>query len=246
MKFNYLSAEQLLEGHIMRPGPDTIDVCIAQWDALSFSPRELSVLPDAEQERGRALRQETDRLAFFAGKILLRSALSSYLNCAPEILSFKTGSHGKPYLFSPSGTISGFRPDIHFNLSHSGSYIAIAFSSAAPIGIDIEKVRKNLRAESLVRRFFHPDEYAQFQNMPEDARQEFIFRRWTVREAFLKGLGDGLSISPGSFLVSGLDNGFCIKKSQKDYSSWHISPIPAPDGYYCSIAYQLDFQMPPV
>ena len=117
MNFNYLSAEQLLEGHIMRPGPDTIDVCIAQWDALSFSPRELSVLPDAEQERGRALRQETDRLAFFAGKTLLRRALSSYLNCAPEILSFKTGSHGKPYLFSPSGTISGFRPDIHFNLS---------------------------------------------------------------------------------------------------------------------------------
>ena len=207
MKFNYLSAEQLLEGHIMRPGPDTIDVCIAQWDALSFSPRELSVLPDAEQERGRALRQETDRLAFFAGKILLRRALSSYLNCAPEILSFKTGSHGKPYLFSPSGTISGFRPDIHFNLSHSGSYIAIAFSSAAPIGIDIEKVRKNLRAESLVRRFFHPDELNNMHNFK-------ICRKMPVRNLYF---ADGPS---GKLSLKGLATGFPSPLDLFLYPGW--------------------------
>lgn len=238
MEFHYLSAKQLLENRIMRPGADAIDVCIFSWDAFSFSPQELAILPQAELDRGYALRREPDRHAFFAGKILLRRALSSYLGCPPEILSFKTGPHGKPYLSS--------LPDMYFNLSHSGNYIAVAFSSAAPIGIDIEKVRKNFRAESLVRRFFHPDEYREFQRRPEDARQEFVFRRWTVREAFLKGLGDGLSISPDSFYVSETDSGFCIKKSQEDYSTWHISPVSAPDGYYCSIAYRPDLQMPPV
>lgn len=247
MKLNYLSAGQLLSNEIVCPCTDIIDICITPRNTLSFSPQELAVLSQIELDRGRSLGREQDRHAFWAGRILLRQALSSYLNYPAEKLSFRTGPHGKPYLSSPAGTISdSFRPGMYFNLSHSGDYIAMAFSSAAPVGIDIEKVRHNFRAESLVRRFFHPDEFLEYEKLPKYARQEFVFRRWTVREAFLKGLGDGLSISPCSFFVSELDSEFCIKNSQKDYSSWHISPVSAPDGYYCSIAYQPALQMPPV
>lgn len=247
MKFNYLSPEQLLANKIIPPDADVIDVCIAPCRALSCSPQELASLSQDELDRGYSLRMDSKRHAYFSSRILLRQALSAYLNYPAEKLSFKIGSHGKPYLGSPARSDSGsFRPAMYFNLSHSGDYIAIAFSSAAPIGIDIEKSREHFRGESLVRRFFHPDEFTEYKNLPKCDQQEFVFRRWTIREAFLKGLGDGLSISPDSFFVSVLDSGFCIKKGQKDYSSWHISSLFAPDSYYCSIAYQPALQMPPV
>lgn len=247
MKFNYLSPEQLLASKIVFPDADVIDVCISPCRALSCSLQELTLLSQDELDRGHSLRMDSKKHTYFSSRILLRRALSAYLNYPAEKLSFKTGPHGKPYLSSPAGSDSGsFRPAMYFNLSHSGDYIAIAFSSAAPVGIDIEKAREHFRGESLVRRFFHPDEFIEYKNLPKCDQQKFVFRRWTVREAFLKGLGDGLSISPDSFFVSALDSGFFIKKSQKDYSSWHISSVSAPDGYYCSIAYQPALQMPPV
>ena len=60
-----------------------------------------------------------------------------------------------------------------------------------PPECDIERTRKNIHAETLVRRFFHPDEYSEFLKLNDDDKQAFLFRRWTVREAFLKGLGKG-------------------------------------------------------
>ncbi len=78
-----------------------------------------------------------------------------------------------------------------------------------------------------------------FPKIHETGQKDFVFRRWTVREAFLKGIGSGLTISPDSFYIQELPSMFCIKKSQKDYSSWRIEPVPVPDSYYCSIAYQI-------
>ncbi len=172
-------------------------------------------------------------------RALLRMILSSYLSCPEDTISFGTGEHGKPYLKNDAFPIE-------FNLSHSGDYAAFAFSSAGPVGIDIEKVRPDLRMESLVRRFFHPDEYAVFSRLDTDSQREFLFQRWTAREAFLKGLGAGLTLNPRSFCVTktGSTDSFTpdtdlfrITKSQKDYSFWQIASVPAPYDYFCSVAF---------
>lgn len=168
-----------------------------------------------------------------SSQTLLRRILSLYLDCSADSISFGTGEHGKPYLLNKDTF------PIHFNLSHSGDYAAFAFSSSGPVGIDIEKVRPKLRMEPLVRRFFHPEEYTVFSGLDEKAQREFLFRKWTVREAFLKGLGTGLTLDPRSFCVT--DNGsfdlYCITKSQEDYSSWQIASVPAPADYFCSVAF---------
>lgn len=171
---------------------------------------------------------------------LLRRILSLYLDCPAESISFGAGEHGKPYLLDWKMGMSGKNsPPIQFNLSHSGDYAAFAFSSSGPVGIDIEKIRPNLRMEPLVRRFFHPDEYALFSGLDEHRQREYLFRKWTVREAFLKGIGTGLTLDPRSFCVtdSGTPGFYRITKSQKDYSSWQIASVPAPADYFCSVAF---------
>ena len=241
MKLSYLSLNDLTKKHILPPAKDTIDICIFSIKDFSSLMGSIDILSPKEQKRLSSLRLEKAKTLFAASRILLRKILSLYLNYPAEKLLFKAGEHGKPYLFSDNNNF----PTIHFNLSHSGDFIALAFSLASPVGIDIELSRTNIRAETLIRRFFHPDEYMEFLELDEASQKDFLFRRWTVREAFLKGIGCGFSMSPDSFYVQELPSEFSIKKSQEDYSSWHISPIPVPDGYYCNIAYQ-DVCQPPV
>lgn len=235
MLLKYLSSEHLFEHTLSLPGKETIDVCIFSIDNFSLLADHMTILSAKEKKKASSLKQEQDRLRFTAGRILLRRFLGLYLDHPSDELLFKTGEHGKPYLCTDQHDF----PQVYFNLSHSGNFVVLAFSTASPVGIDIERTRTNIHAETLVRRFFHPDEYTEFLKLDEADMQTFLFRRWTVREAFLKGLGKGLSISPDSFYVQEYPYMFCIKKSQKDYSSWHIISVPVPKDYYCSIAYQV-------
>ncbi len=234
MKLNYLSLNLLSQKTLPFPDLDTIDICIFSIENFTDLSDGMKILPVQEQKKGASFHQENDRLRYLASRILLRSILSRYLTHPANELDFQTGPHGKPFLCSDRDHL----PEIHFNLSHSGKYAALAFSSASPVGIDIEAMRDTIRAEALVRRFFHADEYAEFLELDEKEQQEFVLRRWTVREAFLKGIGSGLSLDPASFYVRERSPVFCIEKSQKDYSSWRIEPIPVPGAYLCSIAYQ--------
>lgn len=248
MKLNYLSPELLTRKKIPLPAGDSIDICIFSIKNHSLLTDNMEILSAQEQQKASSLRQEKDRIRFITSRLLLRRFLSLYLNYPAKKLIFEINKHGKPYLAFAGNDC----PGIHFNLSHSGEFIALAFSVVSPVGIDIETARENIHMETLVRRFFHPDEYSEFLKLDKTAQKDFMFRRWTVREAFLKGIGTGFSTSPDSFYVqefpSALRNSadrqaapsvFRIKKSQEDYSSWRIESIPAPDGYYSSIAYQI-------
>ena len=85
--------------------------------------------------------------------------------------------HGKPYLNG--------HPDIFFNLSHSGQYAAIVYGDR-PIGIDIQE-HKDLN-ESLAKRIMNEAELSAY---AKDAA--ITCRLWTVKEAYSKFLGIGLS-----------------------------------------------------
>ena len=254
MQFNILSRDSVVNKELKVPQNDEIQIYLSAVSDHLFLQEDIRKLPECELTRSMDFHQEDDRLRYLVGRALLRRILGTYLNLPANTLSFRTGKHGKPYLDEKAicKTLDiQHIPDIHFNLSHSGEFIAFAFSSASPIGIDIEKIRTNLREEALINRFFHPDEANFFSELSDNEKQDFFFRRWTVREAFLKGLGSGLTISPASFCVSQLSekhlqksNLNCeivsckITKSQEDYSSWLISTFPAPDGYFCSVAYK--------
>lgn len=190
---------------------------------------DMKVLPVFERDRASAFTHDAEATRYLVSRALLRRLLSAYLGRPATSFIFEKGKHGKPYLSDES---------IYFNLSHSGDYVALAFCKDSPVGIDIEHTRSNIRKDSLVKRFFHADEAKLFLNLSEQDKEAFLFRRWTVREAFLKGIGSGLTLAPDSFCVEQTSSTvFCITKSQQDYSSWRIVSVPAPGGYYLSAAY---------
>jgi 4'-phosphopantetheinyl transferase len=111
---------------------------------------------------------------------MLRKALGR------EDYRLEYGENGKPYLTDGEG--------VHFNLSHSGRWVVIAYG-ATPVGVDVQELRAN-GLEVIARRFFTADErtYAQ-----RDA--ESFFRIWTGKESYIKYLGAGLKTPLNSFSV---------------------------------------------
>ena len=96
--------------------------------------------------------------------------------------------HGKPY----------FReyPDIHFSISHSEDYVLVAMSEGN-IGADVQLIKE--RRVDIASRFFHHNEI-QYLNCTDNEREGF-FRIWTLKEAYIKYTGRGMSEGLNTFSV---------------------------------------------
>jgi len=80
----------------------------------------------------------------------------------------------------------------HCNLSHSGRY-AVCAGGTAPVGVDVEAQRDDVRTEPFARRFFSPSEQDYLFSFAAEAdRKEAFFRLWVLKESFLKAVGVGL------------------------------------------------------
>lgn len=201
---------------------------------LDFSINNLS---EKEKEHLNRLPLSHTKKEYQIGHGCLRGLLSQMLNLPYDQIMFSHLTHGKPVLAS----VPDNSPYLYFNLSHSSDYVALAVSSTSPVGVDIEHMRPNLNVQKLADRFFHPEEIATLHSLPAHMKLQWFTRHWTMKEAFLKALGDGLSYSTSDFQIDIFDEDsaiYCIKNSQKDFSSWLIEQRSAPNGYYLSIAYQ--------
>jgi len=122
---------------------------------------------------------------------MLRHQLGKEIGIVPESVFFATGKHGKPRLDIP-----GTDQSPHFNLTHSGGFVALAISDDE-VGIDIENLRPVSTAERLAQRFFSPEERKHVFELDGEARDRAFLRIWTQKEAYLKatGLGVGMPLN---------------------------------------------------
>lgn len=165
--------------------PQGVDVWLLDLSAISIEESEnfSTILSCDELERAKQFKRNQHH--FFATRALLRKALSRYTRINPEDLLFLRALEGKPYL-------TNFGLPLYFNLSHSGNFAALAVSSLGEVGVDIEITRKRSYLK-IVERFFHEDENDQINNCDEAKREELFYRMWTLKEAFFKATGMGIS-----------------------------------------------------
>ncbi|MGN1412399.1 MAG: 4'-phosphopantetheinyl transferase family protein [Oscillospiraceae bacterium] len=136
-------------------------------------------------------------------EILIRYQVSQDLKISSNNISFSYNRYGKPYLKSYL--------DYDFSISHSYDHIAFV-SNNLPIGIDIEKVKSaNLK---IAKRFFTSNEYEHI--LKSDNLDLEFFKTWTMKEAYIKMLGVGLSKSLSSFDVFNSNLGINFYNTQID------------------------------
>jgi len=114
-------------------------------------------------------------------RALLRRELAECLGCRPIEVPIARGAEGKPYVATETPW--------HFNVAHSGDYIALAFSRSGPIGVDIEWRARRTRIDALARHYFGPNELSDWSELAPAARRYRFFQLWTLKEAIAKARG---------------------------------------------------------
>lgn len=146
-----------------------------------------ALLDAPERRRCAALRVDADRRDYAAAHALLRMTLSSAAPVDPADWTFEADARGKPGIPAASSL-----PPLAFSLSHSRGVVACAVARV-PVGVDVEQIDRNVEVVDLSSRYFAPGEAAQVSRGPlPQARLRFT-ELWTLKEAYAKALGLGLS-----------------------------------------------------
>lgn len=153
--------------------------------------RYRSILSAGEIERYHRFYFEKDKHSYLVSHALLRSVLSSYVGVAAPQLQFTNNEHGKPELLRSPGM-----PEINFNLTHADGLCACIITLDKACGIDAENIHRKNKLEAVARRMFADEE---LQLLDENNIQQQFYYYWTLREAYVKALGTGLSGSSKDF-----------------------------------------------
>jgi phosphopantetheine--protein transferase-like protein len=137
---------------------------------------------DADRKKADNLHFEEDRDTYLSCHTLLRLVLSAKLNIDPQDVPFVYDKNNKPGLEGNP---------LFFNISHSRDAFAFVVSENLRVGIDIEKIDRNVDYLSISRRFFCEQENKIVLSSETDSRDNF-FLFWTRKEAVLKALGTGI------------------------------------------------------
>ncbi len=175
------------------------------WLASLRQPRSLvdslaGCLNQYERETAARFHGEDNQRRYLVSHGLLRVLLGRYLERPPASLGFGIGRFGKPYLQLPEGSAA-----VQFNLSHAHDLAALAVSSVAPVGVDVERLRSTTDIPKLVKRYFSKTEIAHFQLIAFEQHPQWFFRVWTCKEAVSKAMGCGLSQPLNRFTVPEAD-----------------------------------------
>ena len=119
-------------------------------------------------------------------QFVLRLLLGSYLGRPGKEIRIERSPSGKPSISNST---------LEFNLSHSGSWLAIALTTSHPIGVDIETDRPMRRPSELARRYFSSEEADMIEGLKEPECSRQFLTQWTAREALVKAADSTLAES---------------------------------------------------
>jgi len=161
-----------------------------------FKPEDLESMsrimtPEELNFAGR-LKHQDQRNTWISCHITLRLMLGEFLELDPQNIVFKTNRFGRPYL-----------PDsnLFFNVSHTNSSFLLGYNPGGKIGVDLENLSGDEDIPSLIDFAFSDAETEYCRNAVELSVR--FLELWTLKEAFLKYSGIGLTDFPKSINIYG-------------------------------------------
>jgi 4'-phosphopantetheinyl transferase len=150
---------------------------IAAYQTL-LTPAELSALA---KRCGPEVKME-----FLVTRALARAVLAAYTGMPPSVLEFVVSTFGRPHLAH-----YGLAERLDFNISHSKGVVIIAVTNGPAVGVDVEALDRDLNLADLLSAAVFSDEEKRW--ILQQERQRRFLQLWTLKEAWAKARGYGLS-----------------------------------------------------
>lgn len=221
--------------HMASIHPHEIHIWLTKLNAIPPEPGKLAYLSADELEQAKAFSRLEAGYRYLQTRIEVRSCLSGYAKQPPEQLQFTRTLDGKPLLLNSS-------EPLHFNISHSGDYLALAITRAHPLGIDLEFASPRRKWRAIAERYFHPDEVAQLQaltqSLPVAEHHTAFYPWWTLKEAFFKALGTGIvtGLDKAIFTLSNKAIRYELADSLATASDWQFHVWRWREDYHLALA----------
>lgn len=201
------------------------------------------ILNDEENQRYTQFHFDKDRHPFLIAKALVRTVLSQYLPLTPAECLFEKNQYGRPCL--KPGQMDG---SLHFNLSYSKGLLVLAVMRDWQIAVDIENTQIQFEFTEIAKDFFSSAEYQIIKNLSEQQQKSRFFDFWTLKEAYIKARGMGLSLSLKQF-------SFDLSKQQQIHIAfangiqdqaerWRFALLYPSDRHTCAFAFKAAYSQP--
>jgi len=164
-----------------------IDLWVADAASAEWLMAHVNVLSAADRAEFATIQQPAARWQSMSARILLRVALSYAVDgeIAAIEWTFVKGANGKK-------AVAHGQPQVHFSVSHNETMAVVAVSRSAALGVDVETAGADVN-EDVVADFLSASEQASLDNNDATIRASQFTRFWTLKEAFTKMTGEGLS-----------------------------------------------------
>lgn len=145
------------------------------------------VLSTDEQARAERFSDPRSHRQYLGGHILAHHMLSHFSTVDPADWRFSSGPHGRP---EPADDLKW--TGLRFNLSHARGMVACGVCLHEDIGVDVEWLERDNLLDDIAERKFSRPEADAFRNAPPAARRRMFFSFWTLKESYIKAIGQGL------------------------------------------------------
>jgi 4'-phosphopantetheinyl transferase len=190
-----------------------------------------AALSDFERNRLEFFEFEQVKRSYTVSQGILRILLAHYLSLPVESIELGRHAKGKPFCKNDEG--------LFFNMSNSGGLCVFAFSRDTELGIDLECLRPLPDLDELIAKNFSTGEQAYIRKPGENALWRFFFF-WTIKESYLKAIGEGMRIEPQKLEFSIQQNRIRLLEVHgfTDYHDWNFEEIPFSAAYVRTLTYQ--------
>lgn len=179
--------------------PTQVHIWFYCWERFlpgDVTARMQAIVSADERSCYERFRFEKDRQVYLIAHVLLRRVLSQYRNEDESAWQFAHGQQGKPFIVSP---LSG--AGLSFSLTHADGIVACAVSTGLEIGVDAENVNRRCAMLEIARSNFAPAELKHLENTSPPRQRDLFFAYWTLKEAYVKARGLGLSLPLQGFTL---------------------------------------------
>lgn len=189
-----------------------------------------AMLSEAERGQYEQYPHQDQRHDYLVSRALLRTVLAGYCQCEPAALTFGVNRFGKPEILSPSAE------DLQFNTAHTHGLTVCVVGRSHLVGIDAEYHTDSASLLKVADDYFSPRELQALheKETDEDKLADF-FRYWTLKEAYLKARGEGLSIPLHDFSVV-LKDGAFVEFCGPEAERWDFRLLLQNDSYTAALA----------
>lgn len=187
------------------------------------------LLSPAEMHQEARFYFDRDKRRYLVTRALLRTTLSRYASIGPKEWTFSTNAYGRP-------EISNAREKelcVSFNFSHTHSLIVLGVTKRSALGVDVENWKARAASIDIAERYFASREVTELRSALHDQRQRRFFEYWTLKEAYIKARGMGLSIPLDKFSFHYSRNGAVamaidpeLDDEPERWRFWQFCPAP--------------------